>query len=152
MVDPSRIKLILTRDGDNVITDLQEAVDKESGVRQAYVMTIPYKVVITEEPEQSTNLETFEDQEIKVRYTPWNPFTIDQKIAVTPDYIITVMEPAPSILQTYLANVNKRTGDQYVEEAIQPHVYDPSGDHWRRECGYSPSFISLIQADNVTSD
>lgn len=122
MVDPSRIKLILTRDGDNVITDLQEAVDKESGVRQAYVMTIPYKVVITEEPEQATNLETFEDQEIKVRYTPWNPFTIDQKIAVTPDYIITVMEPAPSILQTYLANVNKRTGDQYVEEAIQPEV------------------------------
>ena len=34
MVDPSRIKLVLTRDGDNVITDLQEAVDKESGVRQ----------------------------------------------------------------------------------------------------------------------
>lgn len=122
MVDPSRIKLVLTRDGDNVITDLQEAVDKESGVRQAYVMTIPYKVVITEEPDQTTNLETFEDQEIKVRYTPWNPFTIDQKIAVTPDYIITVMEPAPSILQTYLANVNKRTGDQYVEEAIQPEV------------------------------
>lgn len=122
MVDPSRIKLILTRDGDNVITDLQEAVDKESGVRQAYVMTIPYKVVITEEPQQQTDLETFEDQEIKVRYTPWNPFTIDQKIAVTPDYIITVMEPAPSILQTYLANVNKRTGDQYVEEAIQPEV------------------------------
>ena len=123
MVDPSRIKLVLTRDGDNVITDLQEAVDKESGVRQAYVMTIPYKVVITEEPTQQTDLETFEDQEIKVRYTPWNPFTIDQKIAVTPDYIITVMEPAPSILQTYLANVNKRTGDQYVEEAvIQPEV------------------------------
>ena len=122
MVDPSRIKLVLTRDGDNVITDLQEAVDKESGVRQAYVMTIPYKVVITEEPQQQTDLETFEDQEIKVRYTPWNPFTIDQKIAVTPDYIITVMEPAPSILQTYLVNVNKRTGDQYVEEAIQPEV------------------------------
>ena len=122
MVDPSRIKLVLTRDGDNVITDLQEAVDKESGVRQAYVMTIPYKLVITEEPQQQTDLETFEDQEIKVRYTPWNPFTIDQKIAVTPDYIITVMEPAPSILQTYLANVNKRTGDQYVEEAIQPEV------------------------------
>ena len=59
MVDPSRIKLILTRDGDNVITDLQEAVDKESGVRQAYVMTIPYKVVITEEPQQHTDLETF---------------------------------------------------------------------------------------------
>ena len=122
MVDPSRIKLVLTRDGDNVITDLQEAVDKESGVRQAYVMTIPYKVVITEEPQQQTDLETFEDQEIKVRYTPWNPFTIDQKIAVTPYYTITVMEPAPSILQTYLANVNKRTGDQYVEEAIQPEV------------------------------
>jgi hypothetical protein len=112
MIDESRIKLVFTRDGDNIICDLQEAVNKETGERQAYILTIPYKVKITEDPESPVNMETFEDQEVKIRYTPWNPFTIDQKIAIVPDYVISVMEPSPSILQTYLANVRAKTGDQ----------------------------------------
>ena len=112
MIEEERIKLVFTRDGDNIICDLQEAVDKETGKRQAYIMTIPYKVWIIDQPESPVNMETFEDQEVKIRYTPWNPFTVDQKIAITPDYVISVMEPSPSILQTYLANVRAKTGDQ----------------------------------------
>tara|TARA_Y100000766_G_C18842263_1_gene573770 strand:+ start:755 stop:1129 length:375 start_codon:yes stop_codon:yes gene_type:complete len=112
MIDETRIKLVFTRDGDNIICDLQEAVDKETGQRQAYIMTIPYKVWIIDQPETPVNMETFEDQEVKIRYTPWNPFTIDQKIAITPDYVISVMEPSPSILQTYLSNVRAKSGDQ----------------------------------------
>ena len=112
MIEEDRIKLVFTRDGDNIICDLQEAVDKETGKRQAYIMTIPYKVWIIQQPENPVNMETFEDQEVKIRYTPWNPFTVDQKIAITPDYVISVMEPSPSILQTYLANVRAKTGDQ----------------------------------------
>ena len=112
MIDETRIKLVFTRDGDNIICDLQEAVDKETGQRQAYIMTIPYKVWIIDQPETPVNMETFEDQEVKIRYTPWNPFTVDQKIAITPDYVISVMEPSPSILQTYLANVRAKSGDQ----------------------------------------
>ena len=112
MIEEDRIKLVFTRDGDNIICDLQEAVNKETGERQAYIMTIPYKVWIIDQPETPVNMETFEDQEVKIRYTPWNPFTVDQKIAITPDYVISVMEPSPSILQTYLANVRAKTGDQ----------------------------------------
>ena len=112
MIEEERIKLVFTRDGDNIICDLQEAVNKETGERQAYIMTIPYKVWIIDQPESPVNMETFEDQEVKIRYTPWNPFTVDQKIAITPDYVISVMEPSPSILQTYLANVRAKTGDQ----------------------------------------
>ena len=112
MIAEERIKLVFTRDGDNIICDLQEAVNKETGERQAYIMTIPYKVWIIDQPETPVNMETFEDQEVKIRYTPWNPFTIDQKIAITPDYVISVMEPSPSILQTYLANVRAKSGDQ----------------------------------------
>ena len=107
-----RVKVVVMFNGDNVICDLQEAVNKETGERQAYIMTIPYKVRITEDPDTPVNMETFEDQEVKIRYTPWNPFTIDQKIAIVPDYVISVMEPSPSILQTYLSNVKAKTGDQ----------------------------------------
>ena len=74
-----------------------------------------------------TNPETFEDQEIKIRYTPWNPFTVDQRIAIVPDYVVSVMEPAPSLLQTYLGNVRKKQGNQgaptesvNIDEIIAP--------------------------------
>ena len=96
MIAEDRIKLVFTRDGDNIICDLQEAVDKETGQRQAYIMTIPYKVRITEDPDTPVNMETFEDQEVKIRYTPWNPFTIDQKIAITPCLLYTSPSPRDS--------------------------------------------------------
>ena len=126
MIAEDRIKLVLTRDGDNIICDLQEAVDKETGKRQAYIMTIPYKVWIIDQPESPVNMETFEDQEVKIRYTPWNPFTIDQKIAITTDYVISVMEPSPSILQTYLANVRAKSGDQGAPP-VNPEIVAPDG-------------------------
>ena len=125
MIAEDRIKLVFTRDGDNIICDLQEAVDKETGKRQAYIMTIPYKVWIIDQPETPVNMETYEDQEVKIRYTPWNPFTVDQKIAITPDYVISVMEPSPSILQTYLSNVRAKTGDQSV--SVNPEIVAPDG-------------------------
>ena len=126
MIAEDRIKLVFTRDGDNIICDLQEAVDKETGKRQAYIMTVPYKVWIIDQPENPVNMETFEDQEVKIRYTPWNPFTVDQKIAITPDYVISVMEPSPSILQTYLANVRAKTGDQGAP-SVNPEIIAPDG-------------------------
>ena len=126
MIEEDRIKLVFTRDGDNIICDLQEAVDKETGKRQAYIMTVPYKVWIIDQPENPVNMETFEDQEVKIRYTPWNPFTVDQKIAITPDYVISVMEPSPSILQTYLANVRAKTGDQGAP-SVNHEIIAPDG-------------------------
>ena len=56
MIEETRIKLVFTRDGDNIICDLQEAVDKETGKRQAYIMTIPYKVWIIDQPESQVDL------------------------------------------------------------------------------------------------
>ena len=126
MIEEERIKLVFTRDGDNIICDLQEAVNKETGERQAYIMTIPYKVWIIDQPETPVNMETFEDLEVKIRYTPWNPFTVDQKIAITPDYVISVMEPSPSILQTYLANVRAKSGDQGAP-SVNPEIIAPDG-------------------------
>ena len=44
LVKSERVKVVVMFNGDNVICDLQEAVDKESGARQAYIMNYPYKV------------------------------------------------------------------------------------------------------------
>jgi hypothetical protein len=116
MVEAERIKLILTKVGEHVIADVQEAVDKETGDRKAYILTVPYTVQIAEQPESQVDLDTFEDQEVKIRYRPWCPFTIDQRIAIECDYVVSIMDPAPSLLQTYLSNVRAKQGDRYVDD------------------------------------
>lgn len=116
MVEAERIRLILTRQGEHVIADIQEAVDKESGERKAYILTVPYTVQIAEQPDNPVDLDTFEDQEVKIRYRPWIPFTIDQRIAIETDYVVSIMEPAPSLLQTYLSNVRAKSGDRFVDD------------------------------------
>ena len=45
-VKSDRVKVVVMFNGDNVICDLQEAVDKESGARQAYIMNFPYLSLI----------------------------------------------------------------------------------------------------------
>ena len=44
LVKSERVKVVVMFNGDNVICDLQEAVNKDTGERQAYVMNYPYKV------------------------------------------------------------------------------------------------------------
>ena len=56
LVKSDRVKVVVMFNGDNVICDLQEAVDKESGQRQAYIMNYPYKVEYDQPKLDSTGI------------------------------------------------------------------------------------------------
>ena len=43
-VKSERVKVVVMFNGDNVICDLQEAVNPDTKERQAYIMNFPYKV------------------------------------------------------------------------------------------------------------
>ena len=108
MIEEDRIKLVFTRDGDNIICDLQEAVDKESGVRQAYVMNFPYKVEYDQPKLDAAGIVT--DPEVKVHYSPWCPLSPEVKIPLNHNMVVTVLEPVPSLRDTYISNVQKMGG------------------------------------------
>ena len=44
IINSDRVKVVIMFNGDNILADVQEAVDKESGARQAYILNYPYKV------------------------------------------------------------------------------------------------------------
>ena len=66
LVKSERVKVVVMFNGDNVICDLQEAVDKETGERQAYIMNYPYKVEYDQPKLDTTGIVT--DPEVKVHY------------------------------------------------------------------------------------
>ena len=80
LVKTDRVKVVVMFNGDNVICDLQEAVDKDSGARQAYIMNYPYKVEYEQPKLDTTGVVT--DPEVKVHYQPWCPLSPETKIAL----------------------------------------------------------------------
>tara|TARA_Y100001954_G_C15637844_1_gene516112 strand:- start:397 stop:732 length:336 start_codon:yes stop_codon:yes gene_type:complete len=109
MIEASRIKLLFTRDGDNIICDLQEAVNKETGERQAYIMNYPYLVQYDQPKLDKSGIVT--DPEVKVHYSPWCPLTPETKIPLNHNMVLTVIEPVPSLRDTYITNVQKMGGN-----------------------------------------
>ena len=47
LVNPDRVKVVILHNGDQIITDLQEAVDKTNNQRQAYIFNYPYLVELS---------------------------------------------------------------------------------------------------------
>ena len=109
LIKSDRVKVIVMFNGDNVICDLQEAVDKESGQRQAYIMNYPYKVQYDQPKMDKTGVVT--DPEVKVHYAPWCPLSPDVRIPLNQNVVVTILEPVPSLRDTYISNVQKMGGN-----------------------------------------
>ena len=108
LVKSERVKVIIMFNGDSVICDLQEAVDKDSGQRQAYIMNYPYKVQYDQPKLDTTGIVT--DPEVKVHYQPWWPLSPEIKIPINQNMVVTILEPVPSLRDTYITNVQKMGG------------------------------------------
>ena len=109
LVKSERVKVVVMFNGDNVICDLQEAVNKDSGERQAYIMNYPYKVEYDSPKMDKAGIVT--DPEVKVHYSPWCPLSPEVKIPLNHNMVVTVLEPVPSLRDTYIQNVQKMGGN-----------------------------------------
>ena len=109
LVKSERVKVVVMFNGDNIICDLQEAVDKESGARQAYIANYPYKVEYDQPKLDAAGIVT--DPEVKVHYSPWCPLSPEVKIPINHNMVVTILEPVPSLRDTYISNVQKMGGN-----------------------------------------
>ena len=103
LVNSERVKVVVMFNGDNVICDLQEAVNPDTKERQAYIMNFPYKVEYDQPKMDKTGVVT--DPEVKVHYAPWCPLSPDVRIPLNQNVVVTILEPVPSLRDTYITNV-----------------------------------------------
>ena len=108
LVKSERVKVVVMFNGDTIICDLQEAIDKESGARQAYIANYPYKVEYDQPKLDAAGIVT--DPEVKVHYSPWCPLSPEVKIPLSHNMVVTILEPMPSLRDTYITNVQKMGG------------------------------------------
>mgnify|MGYP001162265363 FL=1 len=94
------IKVVKLKSGEDIIADIQEVQDKDTGVRRAFVFTHAYKIAIEKEmvPETEERNQIYQGRILLER---WQPLTYDEEIAVTPDWVVSIVEPILSVLEAY---------------------------------------------------
>ena len=96
------IKLALLKSGESVISDAKELVsdDKVCGYlfQNPHVVSYRQPIVLTEEKTSSGNLE--------VSLSPWILLSKDNQIPVSPDWIVTIVEPVETLLEMFNEKVN----------------------------------------------
>lgn len=106
------IKLALLKSGETVISDIKELVSEEKVC--GYIFENPYKVLT----ERSILLseESEYDAKIQVSLTPWILLTEDQKMLISTDWVVTLVNPIESLKQMYEEKVNGKINQMSLTE------------------------------------
>ena len=94
------IKVVKLKSGEDIIADVQEVQDKETKARQAFIFTHAYRVNIEKElvPDVDARNQLYNGRILLER---WQPLTIDEEIAVNPDWVVSIVEPILAVLEAY---------------------------------------------------
>ena len=92
------IKLVMLKSGEQLIAEAKELVNEEKEVK-GYLLDKPHKV-ITNTPLLLTE-EQSNDSSVEVTLSPWILLSEDQEVVVQPDWVITVVQPLPSVIKMY---------------------------------------------------
>ncbi len=92
------IKLVMLKSGEQLIAEAKELVNEEKEVK-GYLLDKPHKVV-TNTPLLLTE-EQSNDSSVEVTLSPWILLSEDQEVVVQPDWVITVVQPLPSVIKMY---------------------------------------------------
>ena len=88
----------MLKSGEQLIAEAKELVNEEKEVK-GYLLDKPHKVV-TNTPLLLTE-EQSNDSSVEVTLSPWILLSEDQEVVVQPDWVITVVQPLPSVIKMY---------------------------------------------------
>ena len=97
------IKLVILKSGEQLIAEAKELVNDEKEVK-GYLLDKPHKV-LTNTPLLLTEDQS-NDSSVEVTLSPWILLSEDQEVVVQPDWVITVVQPLPSVIKMYKEKLN----------------------------------------------
>lgn len=99
------IKLALLKSGETIISDIKELVSEDKAC--GYLFNKPHRIeykrpVLLTENQNNTLL----DGELQVSLSPWILLSADDQIAISLDWVVTLVDPVKTILELYEEKVN----------------------------------------------
>ena len=108
------IKLCLLKSGEDIITDLTEMRTEEGpqGRVIGYFFEKPCVVKMRNPQQQPSSEGNTQKAGFEVSLFPWMPLTLETKIPVSADWLITMVEPSPPLKEMYIEDVSNGPTDK----------------------------------------
>ena len=101
------IKLAVLKSGEDIIADVSELVMGERVI--GYTFKNPAAVSFLD-PQA-----LYEQRDLDIIFAPWIPLTSQKEIPVAPDWIITLVDPIPQVIQKYKEGIKDATSSKVPE-------------------------------------
>jgi hypothetical protein len=98
------IKIALLKSGETIISNAKELISGQEVC--GYLFENPHKIHINKSILLTETPSTQVENSIDVTLSPWILLTLEDKIAVPKDWIVTIVEPIKSIIELYEEKVN----------------------------------------------
>jgi hypothetical protein len=110
------VKLALLKSGEQVIADIMELVDENDKV-VSLVFSNPYIArLLTPELLMENSVQSNDEIEHKVAFSPWIVLSADKKVAVDPKWVVTIVNPHEWIKSSYEEKMNAVTAESIHQE------------------------------------
>ena len=93
------VKLAILKSGEDIVADIKEMVVGEGDDARVvgYVLTKPVGVSLNRKEIAIDG----EEDKVQIRLFPWCPLTKNEKIPITADWVVTIVDPIDKVKQMY---------------------------------------------------
>lgn len=145
------VKLVVLKSGEQIIADVKELVDERDNI-VSVVFENPYIVKFLT-PELLLEGLLGENGEVqhKVSFSPWLPLSIDKKVPIRHDWILTVVDPIDWVKDSYEQKMNISTEGLKSEEVVDIWKNVPTVEDFPDDVLDTPEEVMDIWSNSVNS-
>ena len=99
------VQLVLLKSGEELVTDLREIVDRDSGQSVQLVLIKPVRVAVVQ---QGVLTEGAQPGESVLSFVPWLSTTKNEEYFIKDDWVVTICDPTNDIRESYIKNIGVR--------------------------------------------
>ena len=99
------IQLVLLKSGEELVADLREIVDRDTGQSMQLVLIKPVRVAVVQ---QGVLAENANPGESVLSFVPWLSTSKSEEYFIKEDWTVTICEPTDDIRESYIKNIGVR--------------------------------------------
>jgi hypothetical protein len=104
------IKLALLKSGEEVVADIKEIVNEDEKV-VSFLFCNPYSVKLLTPQVLMEDNEDTPEREYRVSFVCWMPLSSETDIAVSTDWVVSIVEPVEMVKKSYEEKMNGKRND-----------------------------------------
>ena len=109
------VQLVLLKSGEELVTDLREIVDRDSGQSVQLVLIKPVRVAVVQ---QGVLAENANPGESVLSFVPWLSTSKGEEYFIKEDWVVTICEPTDDIRESYIKNIGVRDDSENLSFEI----------------------------------